>query len=89
MSDTVKKIYETVVKNRECLTLSGVINVEGFAEDYLTLKTELGDVVVEGHGLKIESLTKENGEIFIIGRIDGVYYKDQKSEKGFWGKIFK
>lgn len=88
MSDIDKKI-QTVIDNRESLTMGGVINVECFTEDYLILNTSLGELTVEGENLKIESLTKENGDIYISGKINGVYYKEKTSDKGFFRKIFK
>ena len=88
MNELIKS-REMIIKNRECLTLDGVMNVESFGEDYLTLATDLGEIVVEGKNLKIESLTKDNGEILINGQIDGVFYKDKKSEKGFFARLFK
>ena len=89
MIDAKERIYQLVISNREKLTVNGVINVESFGEDYLILNTTLGELTVEGEDLKIESLTKENGEILIVGKIDGMFYKSEKSEKGFFKKIFK
>lgn len=88
MNDNEKKI-RTVIENRESLVMNGVINVECFNEDYLILNTSLGELTVEGENLKIESLTKENGDVYIIGKINGVFYKEKSSEKRFWGKLFK
>lgn len=89
MIDTKGKAYQAIINNREKLVINGVLNVESFGEEYLVLNTSLGEVTVEGEDLKIESLTKENGEILIIGKINGFFYKDEKSEKGFFRKIFK
>ena len=83
------KRYQLLISDRERLVINGVINVEGFGEEFLILNTSLGELTVEGCELKIESLTKENGEILITGKINGVFYKDEKSEKGFLRKIFK
>ncbi len=72
------------VKNRTVLTINGVLNVISFDEDYLTLETNEGRIGVEGQGLKIESLTRDNGEIEIAGIIRGVFYTDKKmKEKPF------
>lgn len=81
--------YQMTVNNRERVSLNGVLNVSSFGEDFLSLNTSLGEVIIEGSDLKIESLTKENGEILIIGKINGIIYKDKKEEKGFFGKLFK
>ena len=84
-----KEEYLLTVNNRERIMLNGVLNVSSFGEDYLSLNTSLGEVIIEGKDLKIESLTKENGEILIIGKIDGIIYKEHREEKGFFGKLFK
>lgn len=90
MSESInKEQYLMTVNNRERVSLNGVLNVSSFGEDFLSLNTSLGEVIIEGRDLKIESLTKENGEILIIGKINGIIYKEQRSEKGFFGKLFK
>ena len=89
MNDVREKRYQLTIDNRERLVINGVLNVESFGDDYLVLNTLLGEITVEGAELKIESLTKENGEILIIGKINGLFYKDEKMEKGFFRKIFK
>ncbi len=78
------------LKNRETLELDGVLNVEGFAEDLLTLATRAGRVSVEGSDLKIEDLSKGDGRILVTGKIDGVFYTDGGEEKrGLFGKLFR
>ena len=90
MSDMVEnKRYQMLITDREKLVINGVINVEFFGEEFLIMNTHLGEVTVEGGELKIESLTKENGEILITGKINGVFYKEEKGDKGFFRKIFK
>ena len=57
------------VKERNSLTLNGVSNIIGFDEGYVTLATTDGKIIIEGEGLKIESLSKQGGEINISGKI--------------------
>ena len=83
------KSNRLLITDRERVEINGVINVESFGEDYLILNTSLGQITIEGNDLKIESLTKENGEILIVGKINGLFYKDEKGERGFLKKIFK
>lgn len=74
------------VKERNRISLNGVINVASFDEGYVTLETNEGRICIEGQGLKIESLSREGGEIQITGKIDGVFYtKDKKAKSGFRG----
>ena len=77
------------VKDRKSVSMNGVHNVVGFDTGYVCLDTELGRVNIEGADLKIESLTKENGEIYITGNIKGVYFCEPREEGGFFKRIFK
>ena len=84
-----ESFYEIYIKNKNEIKLNGVLSVDSFDEDFLTLDTELGQLVIEGKNLKIESLAKENREILIKGDFCGLFYKERKIEKGFLSKIFK
>ena len=76
------------VKERNKIILNGVCNVIGFDESYVTLDIGEGRVCIEGQGLKIESLSREGGEIEISGRVDGVFYSKEKKAKGGLAKLF-
>ena len=77
-----------VIENRKKLVINGVINIEGFDDGEVTLIINEGKINVEGGELKIESLTKESGEIIITGDINGVFYSKQKLSAGLLSKIF-
>ena len=76
------------VKERNLITLNGVCNVIGFDEGYVTLDTNDGKIIIEGEGLKIESLSKQGGEISISGKICGVFYSEKKNLKSPFGRLF-
>lgn len=69
------------VTDRKSIVLDGVDNVLSFDENYIALSTSLGELNVEGEGLKIENLSKENGEITVCGRIGALYYKEKNLKK--------
>lgn len=78
--------------SRRRMELTGIDEVESFSEEQITLKTELGMIAVDGHSLKIESFSTENGELAIVGEFDSFYYygkKESGEKRGFFGKIFK
>ena len=77
------------VKERNRLSLNGVSNIESFDEGYITLETSEGRICIEGQGLKIESLSREGGEIQITGKIIGVFYSDKKKNVGRFYGLFK
>ena len=89
MQEKTLKHTSLCIRERSNVTIDGVENVLGFDESYVSLMTVVGRIVVEGRELKIESLSKENGEISVIGKIDGVFYTEEKGAKGVLARIFK
>jgi sporulation protein YabP len=89
MSKDEMKHTNLNVKERNVLTLNGVSNIESFDEGYISLEIGEGRISVEGNGLKIESLSREGGEIQITGRINGVYYSEKKKRINGVRGLFK
>ena len=89
MQEKTLKHTSLCIRERTSVTIDGVENVLGFDESYVSLMTVVGKIAIEGQGLKIESLSKENGEISVVGKIDGVFYTEEKGAKGVLARIFK
>ena len=68
-------------------TMDGVNDIRGFDEGYVSLSTDSGKINVEGSDLKIESLSKEGGTIFISGNISGIYVSSEDKKRGFFGRM--
>ena len=86
--ETTEKHSITLV-NRRILTMGGVDDIAGFDEDMVILDTSMGRITVEGKGMKIESLTKEGGNILITGDISGIYCSDTPvKKKGLFERWF-
>ena len=77
------------IKDRKRVKVTGVISVLGFGEDYVTVETELGRLVIEGEKMKIESLSKEEGAVDISGIISSAYYSEIKKGEKLFSKFFK
>lgn len=89
MDSALQRSYTISIANLKSFTMSGVHDIAGFDGEYILLETSLGKISIEGNELKIESLSKENGEIFITGDISGVYATPEREKKvGFFGKLF-
>jgi len=86
--ETSKKFY-VLINDKKSISMNGVSNVRAFDESYVTLETEQGTVNVEGASLKIESLTKESGEIFISGEIYGVFFAEERGTQSVFKRLFK
>lgn len=83
--------HSLIMKNRREVFLDGVFDVVGFDERSVSLKTSLGDMMIEGDDLHIKKMSLESGEVSVEGNIDGIYYAAETEEKkgGFFRRIFK
>lgn len=88
MQNSGLKHTTLLVSEKKSVTLDGVENVEGFDQGFVSLQTVAGRITIEGDGLKIESLSKEKGEIKVTGNISGIYYQEIKKAKKFLERIF-
>lgn len=79
---------ELIIRDKKTLTLNGVINILDFSELEMTIETVFGTVVIEGEEMKIENLSKDDGIINVVGKIEGFYYKRPREKKNFISKIF-
>lgn len=66
------------LKNREKLSLDGVLEVVSFDEGAVILKTALGRLTVEGEGLHVTKLLLDCGEVAVEGKIRALYYEDPR-----------
>lgn len=78
---------ELIIKDKKALSLNSVVNILDFSDLEMTIETLFGTVVIEGEDMKIESLSKDDGIINVIGRIEGFYYKKQREKKSLFSKV--
>lgn len=76
------------LQNREKLNIDGVENVISFDENAIILQTSLGELNIDGEGLKVVKLSVEDGEVALEGKIFGLFYIDggRKKRGGFFAK---
>ncbi|MBE6817632.1 MAG: sporulation protein YabP [Ruminococcaceae bacterium] len=79
------------IENREKLRLTGVKDVDNFAEDAISVQSQQGDLVIHGQDLKITKLDVESGELFVEGLISSFFYRENTTEKtsSFFGRLMK
>jgi len=79
MTEEVNKLLGNVtIKNRESLEIDNVENISSFDEEYLSLNSKLGKIIIEGHHLRVEDLNRETGKIRISGTVDAVVFSDER-----------
>lgn len=77
-----EKKHSLSLKNREKVTLDGVLSVTGFDESSVILETALGSLTVEGEGLRVTKLLLEVGEVAMEGKIVAMIYGEGVRQRG-------
>ncbi len=77
------------LENRELLSLTGVLDVTGFDEETINLKTPMGTLIVKGNALHINHLSLDTGEVSVDGRINSLQYLGDTRQKGIMSKLFR
>ncbi len=88
--DSVKEKHSITLKDRKDMRIDGVTEVISFDELYVMLKTQCGDMAIEGKDLKIAVLEIDAGIVVLSGTVSGVYYSDpqNKEKRSFVKKLF-
>lgn len=74
---------------RAALCVSGVIEVKSFDEQSVLLKTDCGDLAVEGSDLHVSTLDIARGVVELTGQVSGLYYGDGASTgRGWRARLF-
>ena len=83
--------HEIHMLRRKEMSITGVKEVISFDENCVLLKSECGEVSIEGSELHVGTLDTDRGLVTLTGRIDSIFYADEKSEQksGFFGKLFR
>ena len=75
------------LKGRKSLSVSGVSEVLSVEEDAVAVKTPLGILIIQGHGLKIRTLCPEGGRIEMDGNVTALIYEEPR-RGGFMRRLF-
>lgn len=84
----IKSSHSLILDNRSKLTLTGVLDVQGFDEQTVSLVTEVGVLIVKGDSLHINKLNLESKDVCIDGTVNSLQYLNNSS-KTLRSKLFK
>ena len=88
---TAGKNQNIILENRRSLSISGITDVDSFDERAICLYTQLGELIIKGSGLHIDSMSVETGDMTITGEIQAMIYGDgdKKHPLTAFGKLFR
>ncbi|MBR0236243.1 MAG: sporulation protein YabP [Clostridia bacterium] len=91
MQGTSELKSNIIIENREKISISGVTDVVEFDDSGIMLRTEAGNLIVEGSGIQISVLDVESGRLEAVGKIDSASYSDRETpkKKGLFSRFAK
>jgi len=81
--ESLRRRHEVHLIHRQHLQVTGVAQVESFDEKQIAVRTEMGGLLIAGHGLHISELNVETGILQVTGEVDQLHYLGEGSgQKG-------
>lgn len=80
--------HNIILENRRTLHISGVEEVSVFDENYVVMKTVMGELEVRGEGLHVAELSVGSGELYVEGKIQDMSYREEAGKVGLWERLF-
>ena len=72
-----------VMEGRSRLTLTGAKEVLRFDDALAELATELGNLTIEGEGLKLKCLSLDTGTVVVDGKLYSLSYEEPRLRRGW------
>ncbi len=84
-----QKKHTLVIGARESAEIGGVCEVESFDEQAVVLKTDCGELTLEGEGLHVGTLDIARGIVAVSGQINALYYSNGAPQRrGLRSRLF-
>ena len=75
--------HDLRMTGRQKLAMTGVTEVVRFEDTLVVLRTELGELMVRGEQLKLQTLSVEGGQMAVEGKISALVYEEPR-QSGSW-----
>ena len=79
--------HSLTLQQRGKLTMTGVAEVVSFDELAVVLRTELGNLVVQGRDLRLKALSPDGGNVAIEGNVSALIYEEPRAAGGWWRRL--
>lgn len=81
---TIRMPHKLSIDERKRVNLTGAREVIRFDEELVELDTTLGNLVIQGAGLRLKCLSLTDGAVVVEGTIDSVAYEEPKKRGRFF-----
>lgn len=79
--------HSLTLQQRGKLTMTGVAEVVSFDELAVVLRTEMGNLVVQGRDLRLKALSPDGGNVAIEGTVSALSYEEPRSPGGWLRRL--
>ncbi len=73
--------HSVLIEGRRKMRITGVVDVESFQDDEMTVLTQAGALTVWGENLKLGKLNPEDGQVLLEGEIASIEYEQAEPER--------
>ena len=80
--------HHLILQDRQNLELTGVTMVERFDEVSVCCRTSVGVLLIQGDGLRVQSLDVEGTALSVLGKIDSLTYTEVR-KGGVFGRLLR
>ena len=81
--------HNIILENRKNLRISGVKDIDSFGENKIVLTTVMGELIIKGDDLHVNSLDAENGDFSMSGCVNSLVYNRHSALDGPIKKLFR
>ena len=78
-----------ILENRKNLRISGVKDIDSFSESKIVLSTVMGELVIKGDDLHVNSLDAQSGDFSMSGCVNSLSYNRHSVLDGPVKKLFR
>jgi len=75
--------HALTLRDRRQLTVTGVTEVVSFDENAVLLRTEQGDLLIQGRDLQLRQLSLDGGQVAVDGTVAAMVYEEPR-QGGSW-----
>ena len=86
MEDHLSLPHKLTLDQRETLQLTGVTEIVSFDDTAVILKTQLGELTIQGENLALKTLSVDGGQAAVSGHICSMVYEEPRAA-GFWQRL--
>ena len=76
------------VTDRSSARITGVEEVISYDENNIVMQTNLGQLTLDGEGLNIVQLNLGEGIVSVEGRVNALYYTEEREKHTLFSRLF-